>query len=327
MRKEEFEAILSDDTGDVDVGPIEDQLLLLATEPSLPALAVAQCIIRIEESAPALLDVLDRAARAEALTEEDELLLFRGLYILGGGQQTQAFQPLLRLLRRPANEVDDLLGILITEDLSRIATGAFDGDADALFGVIADTSVDQYVRNALFGTATFLTWNGRIKREQMRSFLVRFFEDRLAEPDDEAWIGWLESIAFLGLRELVSQVDSAWEQGLILDFAYSRMDFDEDLLEAEQQPDDIERFKERRLGLIEDVLEALESVDDIGVDDALLDDNDPFDEDPFTGEPLDVSDWMPPEPVRNPMRNVGRNDPCPCGSGKKAKKCCLARKD
>ncbi|MBN8944495.1 MAG: SEC-C domain-containing protein [Rhizobiales bacterium] len=23
------------------------------------------------------------------------------------------------------------------------------------------------------------------------------------------------------------------------------------------------------------------------------------------------------------MRHVGRNDPCPCGSGKKAKKCCL----
>jgi uncharacterized protein YecA (UPF0149 family) len=32
----------------------------------------------------------------------------------------------------------------------------------------------------------------------------------------------------------------------------------------------------------------------------------------------------PNEPVRNPWRHVGRNDPCPCGSGKKAKKCCLA---
>ncbi len=26
-------------------------------------------------------------------------------------------------------------------------------------------------------------------------------------------------------------------------------------------------------------------------------------------------------PVKNPMRQVGRNDPCPCGSGKKFKKC------
>ena len=322
MRKEEFEAILSDGTGEVDAGPIEDQLFLLATERHLPGLAIAQCTIRIEESAPALLDVLDRAARAEALTEENETLLFRGLYILGGGQQTQAFQPLLRLLRRPANEVDDLLGVLITEGLSQIATGAFDGDADALFGIIADSSVDQFVRHALFGAATFLTWNGRIKREQMQRFLVRFFEDQLAEPDNEAWVGWLDAIAFLGLREFVPQVDSVWKQGFIPDFSCSREDFDKDLLEAEQRPDDIERFSERRLGVIEDVLEALEWVDYFGEDDALSDDNDPF-----TGEPLDVSDWMPPEPVRNPMRNVGRNDPCPCGSGKKAKKCCLARKD
>src|SRR5262249_20145672 len=124
------------------------------------------------------------------------------------------------------------------------------------------------------------------------------------------------------LREFVPQVDSAWKQEFIPDFSYSREDFDQDLLEAEQRPDDIERFNERRLGVIEDVLEALELVDYIGDDELLSDD-----EDPFTGEPLDSGDWMPPEPVRNPMRNVGRNDPCPCGSGKKAKKCCLARKD
>ena len=29
------------------------------------------------------------------------------------------------------------------------------------------------------------------------------------------------------------------------------------------------------------------------------------------------------EPYQNPFRGVGRNDPCPCGSGKKFKKCCL----
>ena len=29
------------------------------------------------------------------------------------------------------------------------------------------------------------------------------------------------------------------------------------------------------------------------------------------------------EPVRNVGRKVGRNDPCPCGSGKKFKSCCM----
>jgi hypothetical protein len=41
---------------------------------------------------------------------------------------------------------------------------------------------------------------------------------------------------------------------------------------------------------------------------------------PVMEEPPDIE--VPPEPLRAGPR-VGRNDPCPCGSGKKYKKCCL----
>jgi hypothetical protein len=34
--------------------------------------------------------------------------------------------------------------------------------------------------------------------------------------------------------------------------------------------------------------------------------------------------WETPDPAVNVYRHVGRNDPCPCGSGKKFKKCCLS---
>ena len=36
----------------------------------------------------------------------------------------------------------------------------------------------------------------------------------------------------------------------------------------------------------------------------------------------DVPDNAGPPPIRNESDRVGRNDPCPCGSGKKYKKCC-----
>jgi len=40
---------------------------------------------------------------------------------------------------------------------------------------------------------------------------------------------------------------------------------------------------------------------------------------------LDLGDrgrpWSPSVPAINPFKSVGRNDPCPCGSGKKFKKC------
>lgn len=44
-----------------------------------------------------------------------------------------------------------------------------------------------------------------------------------------------------------------------------------------------------------------------------------------SGESEDISDvdraLNPPEPLRS-SPTVGRNDPCPCGSGMKFKKCC-----
>jgi len=46
-------------------------------------------------------------------------------------------------------------------------------------------------------------------------------------------------------------------------------------------------------------------------------------------QPSGIADWSssgwPITPVTNPLRNVGRNDPCPCGSGRKFKKCCLGK--
>jgi hypothetical protein len=59
----------------------------------------------------------------------------------------------------------------------------------------------------------------------------------------------------------------------------------------------------------------------------------PF-EDPHSAKrtPSDLKDAFagpllgsPPEPARWQGRKVGRNDPCPCGSGKKYKKCCLSK--
>ena len=67
----------------------------------------------------------------------------------------------------------------------------------------------------------------------------------------------------------------------------------------------------------DDLKEYLESVNKIrdmrGTLAQMRDDEDETDEDNWQ--------WIPPKPT------VGRNDPCPCGSGKKYKKCCGAAKN
>jgi uncharacterized protein YecA (UPF0149 family) len=42
-----------------------------------------------------------------------------------------------------------------------------------------------------------------------------------------------------------------------------------------------------------------------------------------TSEPAPPAAKSKPPP--RPKLNVGRNEPCPCGSGKKFKRCCLGR--
>ncbi|MBR6530302.1 MAG: SEC-C domain-containing protein, partial [Clostridia bacterium] len=46
-----------------------------------------------------------------------------------------------------------------------------------------------------------------------------------------------------------------------------------------------------------------------------------------TGESHGSDGSVKKKPVRTSSAKVGRNDPCPCGSGKKYKKCCGAAKE
>lgn len=315
MKKEDLEKRLANGSGDFELSPIEDFLHAVATERQVPDLAIGLCTTRIEESGPALRAVLARAADGAALSDDEQMLLFRGLYILGSARDSQACQPLLRLLRRPANEVDRLLGDAVTESLSQIAAGVFDGDAEALFGVIADRSVDEFIREALFGAATFLTWDGRIEHDRMRLLLRQFHTDRLADDEDQAWVGWLDSIAMLGWRDLAPLVYASWDEGRIPSWVLERRHFEEDLRAAEQAPNDVARLKRNNLGYIDDVLEAF--------DWCRHGEEDDNHENEDWQPPLPLAWASPTEPVVNPWRDVGRNDPCPCGSGLKFKKCCL----
>lgn len=312
MKKDELERLLGDAESVPDLRPIEEHLLALAVERELPAGAVAQCAVRFEESTPSLLAILARAAAGEDLSEEEGRLLFRGLFILGGTRDTRACAPLLRMLQRPAEEVELLLGDAITEDLGKIVASVFDGDADTLFGVIRDQSLDGFTRDALLGAATFLTFEHRIDRDRMWQFLEQFHDERLAADGDITWVAWAMGVALLGLRERAPVVHRAFAEGRIDTTVITPLTFEQDLAAAERSPDDVGRLRHNNLGYIEDSLESLQRYPD--------EDHADWEDLGFQGD----RPYRPMVPVTNPLRHVGRNDPCPCGSGKKAKKCCLA---
>ncbi len=278
------------------LAPIQQQIEALADERGYPAEAVAACLRQPQQSVPLLRAILGRAARGLELSDAEASQLFLGLHILAQLRDEPSCPVLLRLLRRSTDEVEALLSDAVTETLPKIVASLYDGDAEALFDTIADASVDEFVRDALWRAAAYLTFHGRIGREALAAFIVRYDDERLAPAGDMGWYGWLEAIAQLGLVDLAPRVEPLWDDDRLPYNMLERKHFDEDLAVALRDPDDAARFERTQAGTIDDV-----------------------------GAALAWADWNgAPEPYVNPMRDVGRNDPCPCGSGKKAKKCCLA---
>ena len=90
--------------------PIGDVIDVVATRHDTPGSAMQACVARIGEALPALLDVLNRAGAHGLRQERDRVLLFRAVHILAAARATAACQPILRVLRRPVEEVDAMLG-------------------------------------------------------------------------------------------------------------------------------------------------------------------------------------------------------------------------
>jgi len=306
--------------------PVHPLLQEIATAEDVPREAIARCMLCIPDVAPELLNAIERAAEEPVESQSDLNLVYYGVYMLSAAREPRLYAPLLRLLRLPDADLEALFGDEYVVDLPRIAIGAFDGDAQALLDLLCDTTADQLVRMLVFGVLAYLTWLGRIPHETTRAFLQRFDADRPVPDGDIGWNGWETCIELLGWQDFAPLVAAAYADGR-LDTGIGELRLFERGLAAAAAgaPDDGSRFETKGYGYISDVLEAIAVPAPLlgAFDDVLADDLDDGldDEEDEAAEMLRSAAEAAPR--RNPLRHVGRNDPCPCGSGKKYKKCCL----
>jgi uncharacterized protein len=272
-----------------------DLVAALSTAQYLPVAEIQRAIAEPDLILDAVLDVLNRAADGEELDDAAADLLFWGIHALGGARETRLYRPLLALMRQDGEVVEGILGDGVSETLARIFNSVFDGDAMPLVALLLDSTVDDVLRNELFATLTFLTQTGQIPRQDTHDLLVRFDDKRVAVENESGWLGWEETIALLGFHDLVPRVEVARGDGRLAPEVSDPTWFRKLLREADDRPDDLTRFDPLRHDTLNDPIAALAwTAEDYG------------------------------QPVRNPYKSVGRNDPCPCGSGKKFKKCCLS---
>ena len=292
----------------------------LRNERELPSVEIAFATLYADAIEPDVIAVLERA-RHENLDVASGRLLFRGIHILGGRRLGSAYRPLVAFLKGPQDRVNDLLGDAVTENLSQILAGLFDGDEQPLYGLVIDAGVDAFVREAALNALAFLAFEARIDRPAFEAFLLRFDEARLAAADDDVmWHAWMTAVAVLGVTALERRVRSAFADGRISPDWCDEDDFDELLKAAIARPSDPTRLEPEQMGYIEDTVVALEKFSES---------DDDFAAGAFADDEADSEEETWPSwaelglPAENPYRDVGRNDPCPCGSGKKFKRCCL----
>ena len=230
-----------------------------------------------------------------------------------------AWRPLLRLMRLPADDLSIILGDAVTETSHRVLAQVCDGDPQPLFDAILDPAADEFARSSLFETLAMLGVAGVIQRHRAALFLRDAFRDLQPQSESHVWYGWQKAIAILDLAELRSLVRKAFDRRYIGRMTCRFEDFLEDLEAPTDTPDALASWTGGSFQPLDDAVGELDGWS-LFEPPGQAPDPRPAPWSALADGRLDLN----PRPQTNPLRHVGRNDPCPCGSGRKYKKCCLA---
>jgi hypothetical protein len=285
----------------------------LAFQERLPVEAIRAAEADRTSAVPIFVDAIEQCLSPGGNLFAQDALFFI-FHLLGEWREKSAYRPLARLLRRPPDDVDSIFGDAVTETTHRVMAGVFDGDPGPLYDVILDPEADEYIRSRMCEVIAMVTLRGELPRAEAVRFLRACYCE--LQPQEECWIwqGWQSAIALLGLAELKPLVAQAFARGFI-SCGWLRFEhFEEDLRQAIDDPAALPGRSHGEFSLFGDTIEELSRWHCFSP------------KDPKIKERAGIRwDELRPStgPAINPYKDVGRNDPCPCGSGRKFKKCCL----
>jgi len=179
-----------------------------------------------------------------------------------------------------------------------------DGDLAPIKALILNRDADDYGRAAGVGALALLAAWAEVPREPVVEYLLWLASEGLERKPSVVWNSLAADVADLEALAIFPALRRAYAEGLV-DPKFMGL---EELEEAASAPAGqmLEAFRDRQPP-IEDVEAAMSWWSAFAETGSDLDEDDLFVErqEPYRAGP-----------------KVGRNEPCPCGSGKKYKKCC-----
>ena len=288
---------------------VDEALRQFGAAEDVPTAALQWALDHWETAAPRFVARLRAFVASPAARDEvAESELFFIIHLCGEKREARIYAPLCRLIAE-SDEALEFLGDATTETLDGILINICDGDPRPLIEAIESERGDVFGRAAALEALGWLT-RGRaiLSDDDMRAYLGRLRREMKPRGESFLWQSWAATAANLGYDEMRSEVASLHKSGWIGARDFGLKDFDQQVKLARQSDAGLGGFEADYVTPFDKAIETLASWS------YASDEEDSRASDGYVYE----------TPYVNPLRGVGRNDPCPCGSGKKYKRCCLA---
>jgi hypothetical protein len=318
----------------IDLSVEEIMEVLIYDDGIFPHRALRQAVAKKDEITPHLLKALERVLDdpEEIQNSEDDSYIY-AMFLLAQFREKRAYPLIIKLASQAPELVDDLIRDVPTEDLANILASVSLGDTSLIAELAANKEAEEFARAAAIRSWLSLVVSGDKSREEVMSYYRSLFEGGLEDINMVVWTELVDAAIDLYPEEVYDHIKKAYDDGLV----------EEDIVDPEWVDEQIALGKDEVLAdlpdwnhLVEDVTIEMRSwFQNREYGDEWDEDEDWYDEENWDEEE-DEEDWdrrrlsalngnnfTSPAPYIAP-ETPGRNDPCPCGSGKKYKKCCGA---
>lgn len=318
-------------------------------ENRLPVEAIQAARQHRDEIIPLLIEAIRTAtARARVGDVPQGHVQFFALFLLAEFRAKQAVPAILEAVSLPGELPFDLFGDAVHEVLSRSLAVLADDRLDAINELIGNRALNVYVRWTTADAYKILLREGRLTRDEAVGCLHDQLRTAIAAKDDDIAGPLVCCLADLAAGEALGDIEEAYRLNLVDESITELSDVRESIARGDAE---LRRTLEHCFpaGITDTIAElsgwaSYQSHDEPVGEDSFDDDEsaagedfDDYDEtmDQAIERVLHVgtlpedrsgqSVFDRPQPIHRDADRIGRNDPCPCGSGKKYKKCCGAR--
>lgn len=256
-----------------------------------------------EQVIPKLLHIMeDVRDNYQTYDEERSMLPFYASYLLAQFRVKKFFPILMEIAELPAEILFRFYGDGFTEDFHRIMISVFDGNLKLIYDLIENPNAHIYVRvEAVISLCCFVV-HEIVERNVIIDYLKNFIYERGEGEDPEFIALIIASLSSIYPGDSFEAIQWAYENDLVALEVIGLHSVQKQLEIGEEET--LAACKKRlEFQYVGSVIEEIPARYFFSKNQEQLEKE---------GQPKTI--------VKG--RKIGRNEPCPCGSGKKYKKCC-----